>query len=293
MRKKRLKGLAYYGGKSPNKMLSRWIASMLPYDNDTTYVEPFAGMLGVLLCRPKVKIEMVNDIDGNLINWWKCIRDYPDELARLTELTPISRDLFAEAKFDLVNKKKLSPLKRALAFHIICERSIMHGNDAKSANPSFHFAKGLGFSRMKLDTMRLLAVRLRDVQIESIDALALLEKTVSLKHTVIYCDPPYGIDADTSPYMYEKFDKEGMTELLKDHKGTVAVSGYGADWDHLGWNRFDYATKSSSVVNFSGRVFKEGTTKERVEVLWVNFKVTDRFSALRVPKKRKRKRIKV
>ena len=63
---KKLSALRYYGGKNAQHRTGRWIASMLPYDKG--YVEPFAGMLGVLLQRRRSAAEMVNDADGNLID---------------------------------------------------------------------------------------------------------------------------------------------------------------------------------------------------------------------------------
>ena len=77
-----LYGLRYYGGKSEKfrngNGAGPWIAKMLPYRR--MYVEPFAGMLGVLLQREKSRIELVNDRDGMISAFWECIRDYPDKL---------------------------------------------------------------------------------------------------------------------------------------------------------------------------------------------------------------------
>ena len=72
--------MAYWGGKNPNWKYGTgsWIAEMLPYER--LYVEPFAGMLGILLQRKKSPMEVVNDLDGLIYSYWKCVRDYPNEL---------------------------------------------------------------------------------------------------------------------------------------------------------------------------------------------------------------------
>lgn len=55
------------------------------------YVEPFAGSLAVLLAKPRSRMETVNDLDGDLMTFWRVLRNRPDELARACALTPHSR----------------------------------------------------------------------------------------------------------------------------------------------------------------------------------------------------------
>lgn len=62
------------------------------------YVEPFAGGLAVLLAKRPAPMETVNDLDGDLMNFWRMLRDRPDELARSCQLTPHSRDEFVAAR---------------------------------------------------------------------------------------------------------------------------------------------------------------------------------------------------
>src|SRR4051794_6683840 len=77
---------AYYGGKTT---LADRIASLLPAH--THYVEPFAGSLAVLLAKSRSKMETVNDLDQDLMTFWRVLRDQPDELARRMTLTPHAR----------------------------------------------------------------------------------------------------------------------------------------------------------------------------------------------------------
>jgi DNA adenine methylase len=76
----------YYGGKT---LLGPAIAALLPAHQH--YVEPFAGSLAVLLAKTPTAHETVNDLDGELVTFWRVLRDQPAALARVCALTPHSR----------------------------------------------------------------------------------------------------------------------------------------------------------------------------------------------------------
>ena len=89
--------LKFYGGKNDRKIGS-WVASQLPPPTgNQLYVEPFAGMLGVLLRRHPAGVEVVNDLDGRIINFWRAVKDAPDELADRIDATPYSRTEYLAA----------------------------------------------------------------------------------------------------------------------------------------------------------------------------------------------------
>jgi DNA adenine methylase len=83
---------AYFGGKT---RLADRIVQLLPEHDH--YVEPFAGSLAVLLAKPRAKMETVNDLDGDLMTFWRVLRDQPEELRRVMALTPHSRAEHAAA----------------------------------------------------------------------------------------------------------------------------------------------------------------------------------------------------
>lgn len=84
---------AYYGGKT---RIAGWITRHLPAHGH--YVEPYAGGLSVLLAKAPSPHETVNDLDGDLMAFWRVLRDRPAELARACALTPHSRAEFAAAR---------------------------------------------------------------------------------------------------------------------------------------------------------------------------------------------------
>src|SRR5919204_1581455 len=77
---------SYYGAKA---RLAPWITSLLPPGR--TYLEPFAGSAAVLFAKPPSPTEGLNDLDGQVVNFFRVLRDHPDQLARALRLTPYAR----------------------------------------------------------------------------------------------------------------------------------------------------------------------------------------------------------
>ena len=273
---RQLKGLRYYGGKSPVGSKARWICSIMGFNKRESYIEPFAGMLGVLLSRPKSRVEMVNDANGDLVNWWKCVRDFPDEMAHRVALTPRSRKVFSESIQILKSEGyEDDPMGRAVAFHCVCCQSMSHssigqtpGRWALSINPN---VGSLG--NWSGEEFAPLASRMRDVQIENRCASEVLERTSREPGCLIYCDPPYRT-ADASPYGDFELSWSRLGELLLAQKGNVAISGYGDEWDCLGWTRSELKSAHTPIgANASAPGAK---ASKRVEVLWTNFEPAQR-----------------
>ncbi len=225
--------LPYYGGKRGYGK-AQWIASFLPHTPDSCYIEPFAGMAGVLLARAPVKTEILNDLNGRVINWWRAVRDKPEEFGRLLEFTPFSR---AEYEWGLsaMDDESLPPLRRALAFHVVVDQGINHGDSRPGWGRTFSPNVG-SFFLHGISTIAALWQRLRYVQLECRDACDLLDRVKDYDYTVLYVDPPYPT-ATTTAYSVRGVDWERLADLLMAQRGAVGVSGYGDEWDRLGWRR--------------------------------------------------------
>lgn len=253
--------LGYYGGKSALSKTGtgRWVASLLPPTLSVSYCEPFAGMLGVLLQRAEAKQEIVNDINDRLINWWRVVRDKPEEFDYLVRHTPHSHAEFDRAKDRLDEGEDI---ERALAFHTVIQQGLLKGdNDIRWA-----VRRGPTAQRTVWDEGRIgiLAERLRNVQIECRDAVDLLGDMAEVKESIIYVDPPY-LGTRTSPYRagLDAVDHDALAEVLLRQRGEVAISGYGETWDRLGWYRHEH----SSFAQPHGA----NGAAPRVEVLWTNY----------------------
>lgn len=92
-------------------MAEEIVALMQPH---RSYLEPFFGSGAVLFNKPPSAIETVNDIDGDIVNFFTVLREQPEELARLIELTPYARDVFDDAH----QNRGADPLDRAYRFAI-------------------------------------------------------------------------------------------------------------------------------------------------------------------------------
>lgn len=243
--------------------VTRYIMESLPVLPG--YCEPFAGMLGVLLGRPRVQREIVNDLDSRVMNWWRCVREDEDRIAHLVEHSPKSRLEFHHARAVLDERECPPPgeppdFGLAWAFFVVVRDSPFHGPEQRTFTPQI--APGSGNSGTP--EIRRMANRLRRVQLEHMDATELLRKLAPRSDYAVYCDPPYGQGANTSPYGAAISDRANFIEALMAMSGAVIVTGYGDDWDCLaGWHRREFATKV---------VLADGRTPDRTEVVWSNFK---------------------
>lgn len=256
--------LKWVGGKSglASSGLGRWIASRLPADSSATYVEPFAGMLGVLLIRPRSAIELVNDRNGRVVNWWRCLRDEPDELLRMVLDSPNARDEFGWACENLDNPA-LSDVQRAAAFTTAVVCGIRSSDQVQLGDWRRSFRDHPVERRQNLVwRLRRTANRIRDVQIENRDAVEVLDRVSSVSSAVVYCDPPYPTAAQNL-YQVTTVNLDDLAEVLKAQSGSVAISGYGSEWNHLGWYRSTFRTLRQDVAI--------AQAAERVEVLWTNY----------------------
>jgi len=182
-----LSGLSYYGGKSGSSSTGtgRWIASKLPPRTDVLYCEPFAGQLGVLLQRPPSDLEIVNDANERLINWWHAVRDQPEEFEHLIQHTPWSRREFELAKAGLDDG---TPIERALAFYTVVLQSAQHTDNG--THWTIRRNNNASVPLWQPGRVEKLAKRLRYVQLEKGDAVDILNSIQHMENAVVYCDPP-------------------------------------------------------------------------------------------------------
>lgn len=252
------RALPYLGGKARN--VGEWINSNLPPPHARQhYTEPFAGMLGVMRRRAPAGLEWASDIDGHVVNWWRMVRDRGQELDAALERTPHAEAEWKRARTELNDP---DPLRRAINFAIVMLHS--YGSNTRSST----------FVRSKLMTPpRIDGLRKRMANVILIDEPAekLLERIVdrSQRETLaswehlVYCDPPYPSAKSTDHYQYSVIDIPKISELLLAISGPVAISGYGSEWDHLGWRCEEFVTRTD--------LSSQRQSIPRTEKLWCNF----------------------
>ena len=267
-----LSGLPYYGGKNPKSTtkLGKWIVSHIPWEPYQTYVEPFAGMLGVLLQRPRVSIEIVNDLNYWVINWWQVVRNYPEALADAVEHMPYSREVFKEAKRVLENQLWNNSIECAVWYTCFMVSAFNHLTYSTKYNRPIY--------RLRPAQIMALSDRMRYVQCENTDALKLIDRIRIEPNVICYLDPPYE-NANTSPYGFD-VDYDAMFELLlmEDNKAKFALSGHDSLEKRFqgveGWNRY------TKEINMSAANSAQVDSSRRVECLWTNYPLTNQQNTL-------------
>jgi len=266
-RRKKLIAFGWYGGKYNHL---DWLLPLLPPSHH--YCEPFGGSAAVILNRAPSPVETYNDIDGEVVNFFKVLRDQKDELIYAIGMTPFSRKEFQIAIDS--NGKNLSELERARRFFVRA-RQVRTGLAQTASNG--RWANCLSTSRAgmagavsrwlgSVEALEFIATRLLRIQIENDDALAVINRYDS-PDTLFYCDPPYPHESrgDSNAYKFEMSDIThiNLANLVKKVKGKVAISGYRCElMDELykDWNMHVGQTKKALSIK-----------ADRTEILWTNY----------------------
>lgn len=257
----------WYGGKFSHL---NWLLPLLPTCHH--YCEPFAGSAAVLLNRSPSPVETYNDIDGEVVNFFKVLRDNRGELIQAIALTPFSREEFAAAV--TLPRHVIGEVEQARRFFVRARQArtglaqtASLGRWANCKNTSRAGMSGV-VSRWlgSVEMLPLIAERLLRVQIENRPAADIVQ-LYDDPGTLFYCDPPYvhGSRGDAKAYSYEMSDAQHtkFAQVLNLCKGMVAVSGYASPlYDKLykGWRRIDSVPKAC-----------HSTKGVRQESLWVNY----------------------
>ena len=265
---KKLIPFGWYGGKFSHL---DWLLPLLPRCRH--YCEPFAGSGAVLLNRPPSAIETYNDVDGEVCNFFRVLREEKEKLVEAIGLTPFSREEFALAcRLD----PDLTTLERARRFYVRARQvrtglaqTATIGRWANCKNTSRAGMSGV-ISRWLGGVTMLpeIASRLLRVQIENRPAIQVIHLYDS-PETLFYCDPPYVHETrgDTKAYGYEMTDEQhrALAKVLNAVQGKVAISNYPCSlMDQLYPSGRWWKTVTASRTNHS-------TKGKRVEALWTNY----------------------
>ena len=271
--------MTYFGGKT---RLAHRIASLLPRHQH--YVEPFCGSLAVLLAKAPSRLETVSDVDGDLMTFWRVLRDRPADLRRVCALTPHARAEHQDS-FDLVDDENdsdeiddVDDLERARRVWVQITQSRGAARTATSSWRSYIDPDGTktampGYLDGYVARMAAAAARLHNVSLESRPALQLIEDYGRSSRVLIYADPPYlgSTRRNRARYRHEMLDDDqhvALAEALSSVPAAVVVSGYASPlYDRLydGWDRVAIPTSTG----------QGGTRQDRTEVLWSNRAISD------------------
>ena len=209
----RLVASPYYGGKNRPALQDRILAVL---DRRQAYLEPFCGSAAILLNRQPVKHETINDIDGLVVNFFRCLRDLPAALIERLKLTPYAREEHAAALAALERPELLDGVERARAWYVATSFSVgsISGSNFGLARPRGRWSRA-AYHRNRVDHLHEVAERLRAVQIESCDAVDLIAK-VDDEDCVVYADPPYPMSTRSATTTYRHDGSDDLHERLLD-----------------------------------------------------------------------------
>ena len=231
-----------------------------------SYVEPYFGSGAVLFRKPPSAIETVNDLDGDVVNLFRCIQQDSERLARLVMTTPFSREIY-DRQFESDNSYA-SRYQRAAGFLAKCWQG--HGfrtngykvgwkNDVVGRERAYALWNWYRLPEWIIE----IAERLRKVQIENRPAREVIQR-FNYPNIFMYIDPPYLLGTRTAKqYKHEMTDAD-HEELLKEilqSRAKIMISGYESEMysDYLrGWHKeyFDSCAEHG---------------RPRKEVVWMNY----------------------
>lgn len=250
--------LRYFGGKW---LAGNWIVSNLPPHE--CYVEPFGGAASVLLKKTESPIEVYNDIDGDVVNFFQVLREQPTALIEQIRLTPFAR---SEQKQSKQRNGDLSPLERARRMYVDSWQSF----GMLAAGGGWRFMAELKRATIpahdwaKVDHLYAIAKRFSRVQIDCDDAENVIKRFDS-PTTLFYVDPPYMHDTRTitAGYRHEinAAKHEKLLTLLNNVFGAVVLSGYDSNtYNNMlaGWERIERQIQTNAT-----------DARKATEVLWI------------------------
>lgn len=232
----------YHGGKV---RLAGSIAGLFP--RHEAYIEPYGGGAAVLLAKARSRLEVYNDLDGDMVTLFRVLRDQPGALADAISLTP-----FARAEHVLAYLPAEDDLERAR--RVLIRSHFGHGSSGIHRSTGFR-AAGLRAGTLPVhgwmglpETIRETAERMRGVVIEQRPAVQIMQANDSAA-ALHYVDPPYlpetrGKGRDYAHEMTRQ-DHEELLHILLGLRGAVVLSGYAS-------SLYDDALKvdSTTLSNF-------------------------------------------
>lgn len=258
---------SYYGSKW---RMGATIIGLLPHHD--CYNEPYGGSGAVILQKPPSYVDVFNDMNQDIVNFFRVLRDRPDALIRAIALTPHSR-----AELALANEACADPVERARRFYVRAWQS--RGGVAKWKSGWRYertAARGKSFVRNWNEVVHLwdVVARLKLLQIECDDALAVIAR-FDAPTTVHYVDPPYPVEtrhqSHSVEYEYDMVEQDHveLADVLHGCEGGVILSSYPCElYEQLyaGWRKIEVEVRTR-------------TTKKATEVLWLS----PRINAMRLP----------
>jgi DNA adenine methylase len=233
----------------------------------TTYVEPFGGAGHVLFRKPLYQhIEVYNDANGSLVNFWMQCRNQPKELQALVDSLPYSRQLHDEWHKQLFVDNGLTDLEKAVQWFYVLRSSFGSMLGKTKSGWAYVINRSGTNSRNSManrihsiaDTFSVVAERLKNVQVEHRNFDKVIA-TYESHNTLFYCDPPY---VEKERYyefkdvpLFTEQDHRQLAKMLNNTPAKVALSYYphplidalypATKWRRISWHTWKTVPKAN------------------------------------------------
>ncbi|PLX09475.1 MAG: hypothetical protein C0596_02770 [Marinilabiliales bacterium] len=258
----------YFGSK--NKLALQLCENLPPH---YCWVEAFCGSASLTLAKSPAPIEIINDIDGEIVNLFKQLRKNSDKLIEQITLTPYANQELLEARISNAEDDETEKARKFLVQSMMAINGVF-GEQRSGFSISNSYSRNQREARVNrwynLPTRLVNVVeRLKSVRIENRDAISLLKKFINRPASLIYLDPTY-LGQRTNGYNIDANDIEyhrKLLELSNKAKCMIFISGYENDLyssiltTQNGWKRKTIATETKD---------SKGNGHARTEVIWMN-----------------------
>jgi DNA adenine methylase len=244
----------YTGGKWN---LAPWIISQFP--SHICYVEPFCGGASILFRKNPSHVEVINDMNQEILNFFDVLRDRADELIRAIELTPYSRAEHKRAQLLCEDS-----LERARRFYVRSQQSFSSGEGSRAIAWRLQINDVSLVNRWnKTSHLWTCAQRLKSVQLEC-DTADMVINRFDDANTLFYVDPPYVHSTRTAvnDYAFEMTDAAhiDLAKQLHSIEGMVVLSGYDCELYRALYGDWRMVTMETDTVQKT----------KRTECLWIS-----------------------
>ena len=256
--------ITYYGGKQ--SMLS-YILPLIPPHK--VYVEAFAGGAAVFWGKEKSDIEVINDTNHEVINFYEVLQKKYSALHKEIRATLHSRELFKHAAVVYAHPELFTPVKRAWALWVLANQGF-----GAQLNSGWRYGDirntGKQTTTKRKAFTQELQERIEHAQIECDDAIAVIKRR-DTTNTFFYCDPPY-FNANMGHYKgYSQQDFTDLLETLAHIKGTFLLSSYPSEILKQYTKKYGWKT-----IAVKKKFHVQGMIKEKPEVLTMNYEAKEK-----------------
>ena len=255
--------ITYYGGKQ--KMLKNILPLIPPHE---IYIEAFAGGAAVFWAKEPVRNETLNDLNGEVANFYKILKTDFLALQELVQTTMHSRQEYQDAVVIYKNPHLFDELKRAWAFWVSCNQSFSSSIGGGWAyNKKRKNTRAISIYNKRTNFLCAYTERLEKVSIENKDAVELI-RSRDIEKAFFYIDPPYHNATQGHYAGYKERDFEDLLKVLIDLKANFLLSSYpsGLLKKYVKENNWYQKSFESTISATTHR-------RKKVEVLTANYEI--------------------